>query len=355
MPNDLITTAATNIQDILTSSIKIEPKDKVLVIYDTNYELTNILSEGYRIALNNLNHDAEFLDFDSLIVEGKESIINRFNELNERDIVVLIQSTNFRLDDFRIRLHLFTRKLKVIEHMHLHRNKPEVFDVYINSLKYDNNEQSWYQTMATRLVQDLSTTNELNISYKDASLTVNQLEIPKINIGDYTGMDNIGGTFPIGEVFTEAKDFTTMSGSIYIYAFANREFNISYYDPFRLDITNGIVTGYGDNTPAEFIDVLDLIKTYERPLIREIGFGLNRAMTKARPLGDITAFERILGMHMSLGEKHSVYKKPGITVHKTKFHVDLFLSLDNVNISMNGKHIQLMDAHGYNEELLNII
>jgi aminopeptidase len=347
MTNNLIDIATTNIQDILTSSINLLPSEKVIVIYDTNYELTNILSEGYKKALINLNHQATFLNFDELITDGKDKIIELFNELSPRDVVVLIQSSNFRLDDFRIRLHLFSHKLKVIEHMHLYRNKPEVFDVYINSLKYDNEEQNWYQTMQKRLVEELSTASKLEIKYQDATLNVAQLEIPKINIGDYTGMDNIGGTFPIGEVFTEAKDFSTMNGSIYIYAFANREFNISYYEPFRLDITNGIVTGYGDNTPAEFIDVLDLIKSYERPLIREIGFGLNRAMTKDRPLGDITAFERILGMHMSLGEKHSVYKKPGITVHKTKFHVDLFLSLEYVNLSMNYGNAPLMNGIGY--------
>jgi aminopeptidase len=347
MTNNLIDIATTNIQDIITSSIKLLPSEKVLVIYDTNYELTNILTEGYKKALINLNHTGTFLNFDDLIKDGKDKIIELFNELNPKDVVVLIQSSNFRLDDFRIRLHLFSRKLKVIEHMHLYRNKPEVFDVYINSLKYDAEERNWYQTMQKRLVEELSTTSNLEIKYKDAILNVSELEIPKINIGDYTRMDNIGGTFPIGEVFTEAKDFSTMNGSIYIYAFANREFNISYYEPFRLDITNGIVTGYGDNTPTEFIDVLDLIKTYERPLIREIGFGLNRAMTKDRPLGDITAFERILGMHMSLGEKHSVYKKPGITVHKTKFHVDLFLSLEYVNLSMNYGNAPLMNGIGY--------
>jgi hypothetical protein len=33
-------------------------------------------------------------------------------------------------------------------------------------------------------------------------------------------------------------------------------------------------------------------------------------------------------MHLSMGEKHSVYKKAGITTHKTKFHVDLFPIVD---------------------------
>jgi hypothetical protein len=47
-------------------------------------------------------------------------------------------------------------------------------------------------------------------------------------------------------------------------------------------------------------------------------------------LSDITAFERILGLHFSLGEKHSVYKKDGITTNKTKFHIDIFPVVDEV-------------------------
>jgi len=33
---------------------------------------------------------------------------------------------------------------------------------------------------------------------------------------------------------------------------------------------------------------------------------------------------------LSLGEKHSVYKKPGIVMHKARFHVDLFLQTEEV-------------------------
>ena len=86
------------------------------------------------------------------------------------------------------------------------------------------------------------------------------------------------------------------------------------------------------------------MKENERPIIREIGFGLNRAITKERYLEDITAFERILGMHLSLGEKHSVYKKEGIITHKARFHVDLFpvvdhVYVDNSLIFENGKYL----------------
>ena len=156
------------------------------------------------------------------------------------------------------------------------------------------------------------------------------VEIPKLNTGDYTGMDNIGGTFPIGEVFTEAKVLESVNGSFWVYAFANAKFEINMREPFRIDITEGLVSGYSDNVPDEFLDVLSKIKEIERPIIREIGFGLNRAMTRENPLGDITAFERIIGIHLSLGEKHSVYKKEGISAHKARFHVDLFLQTNQV-------------------------
>jgi aminopeptidase len=331
----LVEKATKNIQDILDLSIKYTPHQQALVIYDTQNGLTQILFEAYKKVLPN----AIFKDFDTLT---KEEILELFATLKPNDIVVLIQTSNFRLDDFRIRLHLFNLKLKVIEHMHLYRNDETVWDVYIDSLSYDKH---WYDSMGQKLLADLSKLETLEIQSMDQSLTVTGgLEIPKLNTGDYTGFENIGGTFPIGEVFTEAKNFENMNGSIMIYAFANQDFTISFHKPFEVKIQNGIVTGYSDEAPKEFRDIINLVSSLERPLIREIGFGLNRAITKERYLGDITAFERILGMHMSLGEKHSVYKKPGIRTNKSKFHVDLFLQIDKVTgdnktIFENGQYI----------------
>ena len=137
-------------------------------------------------------------------------------------------------------------------------------------------------------------------------------------------MENIGGTFPIGEVFTEAKDLSRVNGSLMIYAFADTNFEICMHDPFRVDIENGLVTGWSTNAPQSFEEVIAQIKTNERPILREVGFGLNRAITRENYLPDITAFERTLGLHFSLGEKHPVFKKAGITSDKTRFHVDVF-------------------------------
>lgn len=321
MKHHLLDVATKNVTDIVTLSLEYTTEQKALVVFDTQNGLTTIITEAYRTALP----DARYINFDTVT---PEEIITALNEMQPNDLVVLIQSSNFRLDAFRIRLYLFDRKLKVIEHMHLYRNTEDVWDVYVNSLAYD---VGWYRSVGPALKKILENTSELRIKSGDVELVVTGgLEQPKLNIGDYSGMQNIGGTFPIGEVFTESKTFSQMNGSVMIYAFASSDFTVHMHEPFRIDSAEGQVVGWADDAPQSFTDIVKTIKEYERPLIREIGFGLNRAITRERYVQDITAFERILGMHLSMGEKHSVYKKPGLATNKTKFHVDLFPVVDRV-------------------------
>jgi aminopeptidase len=333
--NHLTRRATEHVGNIVRQALEYAPPRKALVVYDTSAGLARILTEAYRTVLPH----ATFIDFDTVT---KEDIIGAFNSMEPNDLVVLIQSSNFLLNEFRIRLHLFSKKLKVIEHMHLYRNTEDVWDVYIEALAYDT---SWYRTVGPKLKARLENIQELCILAPGTALTFSGgVESPKLNIGDYRGMENIGGTFPIGEVFTEGKDFSRINGSVMIYAFAGGDFCVGMYEPFRVDITEGIVSGWGDNAPKAFIDIVAMVRSYERPLIREIGFGLNRAITKERYLEDITAFERILGLHLSMGEKHSVYKKEGIPTHKTKFHVDLFplvekITADGAAIFENGAYV----------------
>lgn len=335
MNTELLARATKNITDIVSVAIGHTPDEQSLVVYDTRYGLTDILTSAYRAALPH----ARFIDFDKA---GKEEVISAFDSMKPGDLVVLIQSSNFLLDAFRIRLHLFNKKLKVIEHLHLHRNTEDVWDVYVNALEYD---VAWYRGTGPKIKAQIDTTNELRIQAGGVELVVTGgLESGKLNIGDYTGMENIGGTFPIGEVFTESKDFSKMNGSFMCYAYAGADFSVDMHEPFRVDVKEGLVVGFGDNTPETFSKIISNIKEFERPIIREIGFGMNRAITRERYLQDITAFERILGMHFSLGEKHSVFKKEGITAHKAKFHVDLFPLVDRVLadgkvIFENGKYL----------------
>jgi aminopeptidase len=318
---ELTDRATRHVTDMVTIALEHKPPHAALVIYDTHYGLTDILTEAYRRVLP----DAHFVDFDTCTAE---SIIALCDSLSPNDLVVLIQSTDFRLNAFRIRIHLFQRKLKVIDHLHLSRNTPDSWSTYVDALAYD---PLWYRGVGRTLKATLEKAHTLKIQSNETILTITGgVEEPKLNIGDYTGMDNIGGTFPIGEVFTEAKDFSQMQGSVLVYACADSDYHTVMHEPFRVDIENGLVSSWGKNTPQAFIDIVALVKTNERALIREIGFGLNRAITKEHYLKDITAFERILGLHLSLGEKHTVYKKPGITPDKTRFHVDLFIVVDTV-------------------------
>jgi hypothetical protein len=317
----LILLATTHVRDIVTLALELKPEEKVLVVYDTKYGLTDILVAAYRSVVPN----AHFVDFDQT---PKEEIIALFDQMQPSDLVILIQSSNFLLDAFRIRLHLFQKKLKVIEHVHLHRNSEAVWDVYINALAYD---PLWYRVVGPKLRAKLAACKELRIESGEEVLTITGgLEEPKPNLGDYTGMENIGGTFPIGEVFSESRDFAQMNGSVMIYAYAGGDFCVNMHTPFRVEVKEGMVVGWQNDAPQSFVDIINMITSYERPIIREIGFGLNRAITRERYVEDITAFERILGLHLSLGEKHSVYKKAGITTHKTKFHVDVFPVVDRV-------------------------
>ncbi len=352
--------ATQNIKDILEYSIKFDPKiHQSLIIFDTQNDLTKILTDSYRENLPN----ATFIDFDNT---ESSKIIASFNDLKANDLVILLQSNNFRLDEFRIRIHLFNLGLKVIEHLHLHRNKPKSWKSYVNSLSYN---PDYYNKMGNFLKNKLSNCQNLTLQYTDKNCQKNQnntqnytqnseqndeknyelkvtngLEIPKLNTGNYKNIVNIGGTFPIGEVFCEARMLENMNGSFWVWAFADSNFEIIFASPFCVNIKNGLVDSWSENAPKEFMEVVEKVKQTERPIIREIGFGLNPGIDKANPLGDITAFERIVGVHLSLGEKHSVYKKAGITTHKTRFHIDLFLLVDqvlvdNVVIFENGKYL----------------
>ena len=49
---------------------------------------------------------------------------------------------------------------------------------------------------------------------------------------------------------------------------------------------------------------------------------------RERIVNDIGTYERMCGIHLSLGAKHHAYKKPGIKKKFAKHHVDVFLVVD---------------------------
>lgn len=321
---------AKHLKTILTDAICLQPNEQALVIYDTEAPLTRIMTEAYREALP----QGRFVDF-ATVTPG--DIFTSIENLKAGDLVILVQSTNFRLSEFRIRIELFKRGLKAIEHSHLLRMSEDQFDTYIAALAYDKQR---LRRQGHALKNILDTCNTVTVECEDTTLTFSGgMEDTKLNVGDYSGMTNVGGTFPIGEVFTEAKDLTKVQGSIRVFGFAGDDHAVRLFSPFIATVTDGILDA--SDCPAEFTHVLNLIREDEPVTVREFGLGLNDALGKNKIVNDITAFERQKGLHLSLGAKHAQYNKEGFNRKTGRYHVDIFVDAkrilaDDVVIYENG-------------------
>jgi aminopeptidase len=316
LPEEIINTAAKHLQDILSLAIKYTYNEKALVVYDENCPLALALTEGYRRCLP----AASFINFYAV---QPEDVHAAFEKLAPNDLVVLIQSTSFRLNAFRLRVELFSKSLKVIEHPHLSRMPDLEGHHYIESLAYDPAYLHHTGNALKRLIDGASR----GIVDSDGERLVfdSPFELAKLNIGDYTDMKNIGGQFPIGEVFTEAQDLESVNGRVRIFAFGDTSFSVNKPEkPITLIVEKGRVVDVVDSTP-EFDTVLANIRADEDEVwLRELGFGLNRAFSQYKTVTDIGTYERMCGIHLSLGAKHSVYKKPNFKRTDTWHHVDVF-------------------------------
>lgn len=318
---NLISRAANNLRDILCDAIHLESTEQTLVVFDTEAPLTKIMTEAYHRALPT----ARFLDVAS---ESADEIIRLFDELRPGNLVILVQSTNFRLNEFRLRLELFKRELKTIEHVHLSRMIESQFATYIESLAFD---QSYYQSLGHALKTKLDQAQKVVVECKGTKLIYDgPMEESKLNIGDYSGMKNIGGTFPIGEVFTEPRDLLKVNGEALVFGFAGDEFLTKFFTPFLITIRDGVLIA--DEGPPEFKVIVGKIKEAEQVLVREFGLGINPAMDKNHMVNDVTAFERQKGLHLSLGAKHGLYLKPGLSRKKGRYHVDIFIDAEKILI-----------------------
>jgi len=315
----LVQKSIKNLGDILTHAIQFTPEHKALVIYDTEAPLTRIVTDGYRAHLS----EEAFLDFSETNLEG---VLARFAELSPGDLVVLVQSSNFRLNEFRIRIELFARGLKTIEHIHLSRIVESQFETYLDSLAYD---PDYYRPRGRELKRRIDACQNVVVECPGTKLIYESaFEKAKLNTGDYADMKNVGGTYPIGEVFSEPTDLTRVNGEVRIFAYAGKDHLIREVEPFTAIIKDGILRA--PESPIDFQEILAMIEEDSPVHVREFGLGLNPAMGKGRIVNDLTAFERMRGMHMSLGAKHSIYKKPGMSRKKGRYHVDVFIDLEKI-------------------------
>ncbi|HET6370964.1 MAG TPA: hypothetical protein VFG95_07190 [Nitrospiria bacterium] len=321
--------ARSNIRDCLTLALEWAPADGALLVYDERSGLSRLLARAYRDVMPG----AAALNFDHVTAE---EILSRVDRLSPKALVALIQSTSFRLSEFRIRLELFSRGLKVIEHPHLARMPEDEHPIYVDALAYD---PVHYRSVGPALKERIDRAARINVICEGADLVYDSsFEPAKMNVGDYRGMKNVGGQFPIGEVFSEPKEVRNVNGALKIFAFGDADFTVHAPDrPFSARIEKGIVVA-APGAPDAFHAILDQIRAEEGDVwVRELGFGLNRALTRSRRLTDVSAYERMLGVHLSLGAKHLVYSKgpkgakPGFP-KGGKFHVDVFADVEHVEI-----------------------
>src|SRR5450432_2302850 len=175
--------AAQNVEDILTLAIAHGPQREAVIVSDAGCGLARILARAYRDCLPGAAH----LDFDAT---SPEAIMRAFDPLTPGDLVVLIQSTSFRLEAFRIRVELFKRGLKVIEHPHLGRMRPEEHERYVASLAYD---PGYYRVVGPALKARIDRASSARVESGAAEPLVydGPLEPAKLNIGDYSALHNV--------------------------------------------------------------------------------------------------------------------------------------------------------------------
>lgn len=312
----LILTAEHHLSGLLRVVFKHTNQERAVVVYDTGCVLSNILAEAYKRCLP----DAHFVDFNT---QTPETVLGILGELQPSDFVALVQSTSFRLNAFRLRVELFKRKIKVIEHPHLSRMADDEAPYYIDSLAYD---ADYYRPLGHSLKAKIDTaTMGVLDSGGEVLVYGSPFESAKLNIGDYTDMPNIGGQFPLGEVFTEAQDLRAVNGRVKIFCFGDVTYKLNTpKTPITLIIEQGQVVECENSTPA-FDQIISNIRRDEGVVwVRELGFGLNRAFSKTRTVADTGTYERMCGIHFSLGAKHGTYGKPGFKRRDGIYHVDVF-------------------------------
>lgn len=317
----LAAAARRNVRDILEIALGYTTRQAALVVADRRCELARIVADAYRECLPQALH----LDFDAV---SPEDVMRAFAGLSAGDLVVLIQSTSFRLEAFRIRVELFKRGLKVIEHPHLARMAVSEHDAYVDALAYD---PAYYRVVGPALKRRIDRATHAVVDSGGERLTYqSSFEPAKLNIGDYSALANVGGQFPIGEVFTEPRELERVNGRVRIFVFGDVDFRVNVPpEPITLVIEAGQVVDVLHST-ASFDGVIAQIRADEAVWVRELGFGMNRALTRERRVSDVGTYERMCGIHLSLGAKHGVYNKPHLKRREAKYHVDVFAVTESV-------------------------
>jgi len=234
MPS-LAALASRNLSDTLAIAMEHTHERAAVLVTDERCELTRLLARAYAECLP----EARVLMFDTL---QPEQVKASLAALSQNDLAVLIQSSVFRIPDFRIRVELYRRNIKVIEHSNLDRIEPHELEHYVAALAYD---PAYYRQLGHALKARMDAASSARIVSDGEQLHFAcPLEPAKLNIGHFAGLKNIGSQFPIGEVFSEARVLENVHGRAKIYAFADSSFRLNVpAEPITLLVERGRVVG----------------------------------------------------------------------------------------------------------------
>ena len=142
----------------------------------------------------------------------------------------------------------------------------------------------------------------------------------------------------MGEAFSEAIDLESVHGSFTLYGYPDMNFQVVFCEPFEVRVEKGRIV-HDDTHPKGFIALMNMIRADEsgEVMIRELGIGMNPEISRNHPMSDVNAYERALGVHLSLGKKHGIFGKKLSKKDIQKYHIDVFLNTEYLDFS--GKKI----------------
>lgn len=118
---------------------------------------------------------------------------------------------------------------------------------------------------AAELIQPYILHSEVELSVIKCALRYGSgLEPCKLNTGDYSNIRDVGGTYPVGEVFSESRLLDQVDGICLVWAYPNMQRLMSFPGvPFRLFIKHGRVVGVDPHSPLDFRQMLAEIRHSE--------------------------------------------------------------------------------------------
>lgn len=378
-------------------------------------QLSAAVAQGYRDAVgawktNASNtlvlHEVAFdaATFHTQLADLQSSIAERGSDDRAEELLgcVLVQRGAFQneLKQYRLRLQLFERGLRVAEHAHLglmSSGEAEML-AYLQSCGYNVDEAESQGRQLSDAIDKLASPATPLMIHSTSSQTsapncltyAGYLETCLMNSGVYPAARSeaanclqtrrrerqaaqsdknagknatcnrnatvglsTGGTFPTGEVITEAEDIGALNGTASIFGFPNTSKRmVIACRPFDIEIRQGAIHEIESAAPQEFVDLIGMVKEVEggEAWIRELGIGLNPFLGKLRPVSDVTAFERQFGVHLSVGKRHplfpkksyaptperplrpSTYIRPPLRRKDGVFHIDIFVDATHMTI-----------------------